>query len=161
MSASPRFSTPSRTRALRRTTTRSAPSTRTSASCPCRTSGWSGCATSTIPRSSPPPSLSSSTSRAWSRARRRARASATNSLSNIRGCDAIVHVVRCFDDPNVTHVEGSTDPLRDIDIINTELIMADLEMIDRRIDKAQKDGQGRRQALQPRGRSCSRRCATI
>ena len=55
---------------------------------------------------------------------------------------AIVHVVRCFDDANVTHVEGSTDPLRDIDIINTELIMADLEMIDRRIDKAQKNAKG-------------------
>ena len=54
-------------------------------------------------------------------------------LANIRGCDAIVHVVRCFDDANVTHVEGSTDPLRDIDIINTELIMADLEMIDRNL----------------------------
>ena len=51
-------------------------------------------------------------------------------------------MVRCFDDPNVTHVEGSTDPLRDIDIINTELIMADLEMIDRRIDKAQKNAKG-------------------
>ena len=63
-------------------------------------------------------------------------------LANIRGCDAIVHVVRCFDDANVTHVEGSTDPLRDIDIINTELIMADLEMIDRRIDKAQKMAKG-------------------
>ena len=63
-------------------------------------------------------------------------------LSNIRGCDAIVHVVRCFDDSNVTHVEGSTDPLRDIDIINTELIMADLEMIERRIDKAQKMAKG-------------------
>jgi len=59
-------------------------------------------------------------------------------LSNIRGCDAIVHVVRCFDDANVTHVEGTTDPLRDIDIINTELIMADLEMVDRRVDKAAK-----------------------
>ena len=54
----------------------------------------------------------------------------------------LVHVVRCFDDANVTHVEGSTDPLRDIDIINTELIMADLEMIDRRIDKAQKNAKG-------------------
>ncbi len=63
-------------------------------------------------------------------------------LSNIRGCDAIVHVVRCFEDSNVTHVEGSTDPLRDIDIINTELIMADLEMIERRIDKAQKNAKG-------------------
>ena len=59
-------------------------------------------------------------------------------LSNIRNTDAIVHVVRCFDNANVTHVEGSTDPLRDIDIINLELIMADLEMIDRRIEKAQK-----------------------
>jgi GTP-binding protein YchF len=49
-----------------------------------------------------------------------------------------VHVVRCFDDPNVTHVEGTTDPLRDIDIINMELIMADLEMVDRRVDKAAK-----------------------
>ena len=56
-------------------------------------------------------------------------------LSNIRNTDAIVHVVRCFDNANVTHVEGSTDPLRDIDIINLELIMADLEMIDRRLDK--------------------------
>ena len=63
-------------------------------------------------------------------------------LSHIREVDAIVHVVRCFDDSNVTHVEGSTDPLRDIDIINTELIMADLEMIDRRIDKAQKNAKG-------------------
>ena len=63
-------------------------------------------------------------------------------LSNIRATDAIVHVVRCFDDENVMHVEGSTDPLRDIDIINTELIMADLEMIDRRIDKAQKNAKG-------------------
>ena len=63
-------------------------------------------------------------------------------LSNIRGCDAIVHVVRCFDDPNVTHVEGSTDPLRDIDIINTELIMADIEMIERRIEKASKMAKG-------------------
>ena len=59
-------------------------------------------------------------------------------LSNIRNTDAIVHVVRCFDNANVTHVEGSTDPLRDIDIINLELIMADLEMIDRRLEKAQK-----------------------
>ena len=64
-------------------------------------------------------------------------------LSNIRNTDAIVHVVRCFDNANVTHVEGSTDPLRDIDIINLELIMADLEMIDRRLEKAQKGAQER------------------
>ena len=53
-------------------------------------------------------------------------------LGNIRATDAIVHVVRCFDDDNVIHVEGSTDPARDIGIIDLELIMADIEMIDRR-----------------------------
>ena len=59
-------------------------------------------------------------------------------LANIRECAAIVHVVRCFDDENVIHVEGSTDPLRDIGIIDLELIMADVEMVERRIDKATK-----------------------
>ena len=63
-------------------------------------------------------------------------------LSNIRGTDAIVHVVRCFDDANVTHVDGSTDPLRDIETINYELIMADIEMVERRLDKAQKAAKG-------------------
>ncbi len=57
-------------------------------------------------------------------------------LANIRETDAIVHVVRCFDDENVIHVEGSTDPRRDIDIINMELVMADLEMVQRRVEKA-------------------------
>ncbi len=59
-------------------------------------------------------------------------------LSNIRATDAVIHVVRCFDDPNVIHVEGSTDPLRDIQIIDIELIMADMEMVQRRIDKCAK-----------------------
>jgi len=63
-------------------------------------------------------------------------------LSNIRSTDAIVHVVRCFDDSNITHVEGSTDPLRDIEIINLELVMADIEMVERRIDKAEKSAKG-------------------
>ena len=63
-------------------------------------------------------------------------------LSNIRTTDASVHVVRCFEDSNVTHVEGSTDPIRDIDIINLELVMADIEMVERRIDKAQKAMKG-------------------
>ena len=61
-------------------------------------------------------------------------------LSNIRTTDAIVHVVRCFEDSNVTHVEGSTDPLRDIEIINLELVMADIEMVERRIDRPPKAG---------------------
>lgn len=59
-------------------------------------------------------------------------------LANIRETASIVHVVRCFDDENIIHVEGSTDPLRDIEIIGIELIMADMEMVERRIDKAQK-----------------------
>ncbi|MCI8526741.1 MAG: redox-regulated ATPase YchF [Oscillospiraceae bacterium] len=63
-------------------------------------------------------------------------------LSNIRSTDAIVHVVRCFDDGNITHVEGSTNPLRDIEIINLELVMADIEMVERRIEKAQKAMKG-------------------
>ena len=68
-------------------------------------------------------------------------------LSNIRMTDAIVHVVRCFDDENVIHVEGVTDPLRDIDIIDLELIMADVEMVERRIDKAQKAAKGDKKFL--------------
>ena len=56
-------------------------------------------------------------------------------LANIRECDAIVHVVRCFDDPNVIHVDGSVDPVRDIETIDLELIFADLEVLERRISK--------------------------
>ena len=59
-------------------------------------------------------------------------------LSNIREVDAIVHVVRCFVDDNVVHVDGSVDPLRDIDTINLELIFSDLEILERRIAKATK-----------------------
>ncbi len=56
-------------------------------------------------------------------------------LSHIREVDAIVEVVRCFDDANITHVEGVTDPIRDIEIINVELILADLEIIQNRLNK--------------------------
>ena len=56
-------------------------------------------------------------------------------LANIREVDAIVHVVRCFEDPNVIHVDGSVDPLRDIETINLELIFSDIEILDRRISK--------------------------
>ena len=60
-------------------------------------------------------------------------------LANIRECDAIVHVVRCFEDPNVIHVDGSVDPIRDIDTINLELIFADLEVLERRYAKVGKN----------------------
>ena len=69
-------------------------------------------------------------------------------LGHIRECDAIVHVVRCFDDDNVIHVEGSTDPVRDMDTIDLELVMADLEMVERRIDKAKKAAKGDKKFLQ-------------
>ena len=68
-------------------------------------------------------------------------------LSNIRETNAIVHVVRCFDDENVIHVEGGADPVRDMDIIDLELIMADVEMVERRIDKAKKAGKGDKKFL--------------
>ena len=68
-------------------------------------------------------------------------------LSNIRMTDAIVHVVRCFDDENVIHVEGGADPIRDIEIIDLELVMADVEMVERRIDKAQKAAKGDKKFL--------------
>lgn len=57
-------------------------------------------------------------------------------LSHIREVDAIVHTVRCFDDENITHVDGSVNPLRDIETINLELIFSDMEMIERRLQKA-------------------------
>ncbi len=59
-------------------------------------------------------------------------------LSNIREVDAIVHVVRCFEDTNVIHVDGSVDPIRDIETINLELIFSDLEILERRIAKVVK-----------------------
>ena len=59
-------------------------------------------------------------------------------LSHIREVDAIVHVVRCFDDDNVIHVDGSVDPARDIDTINTELILADMETVTKRRERAMK-----------------------
>ena len=59
-------------------------------------------------------------------------------LEHIRQVDAVAHVVRCFVDPNITHVEGGIDPLRDIDIIQTELCLADLEIVEKRIMKLAK-----------------------
>ena len=59
-------------------------------------------------------------------------------LSNIRETNAIIHVLRCFDNNNITHVEGSTDPIRDLEIINTELLFKDMETIERAIEKNNK-----------------------
>ena len=66
-------------------------------------------------------------------------------LANIRDCDAVALVARCFEDGDVTHVEGRVDPLADLDIIETELMIADLESLERRADGAREAGQRRRQ----------------
>eukprot|EP01035_Chromulina_nebulosa_P016961 gene16961-22455_t len=60
-------------------------------------------------------------------------------LTNIRMTDAIVHVVRCFVDDDIIHVDGTVDPLRDIEVINLELILADLAQVEKRLEKARKD----------------------
>lgn len=68
-------------------------------------------------------------------------------LGHIREVEAIVHVVRCFENPNVVHVDGKIDPVSDIEIINTELIIADMEVLDRRIQKTEKQAKADKSAL--------------
>jgi GTP-binding protein YchF len=63
-------------------------------------------------------------------------------LANIREVDAIVHVLRCFEDPDVTHVEGSVDPIRDAETVETELMLADLDSIEKRLPALQKRAKG-------------------
>lgn len=67
-------------------------------------------------------------------------------LSNIREVEVILHMVRCFDDGNVTHVEGNVDPIRDIEIIETELIYADIGQLEKRIEKLKKQAKGSKEA---------------
>ena len=66
-------------------------------------------------------------------------------LANIREVDAIAHVVRCFEDTDVTHVEGRIDPVADIETVETELMLADLDSLERRVDTLAQKGEGRRQ----------------
>lgn len=67
-------------------------------------------------------------------------------LANIREVDAVAHVVRCFENENIVHVEGKIDPVDDVETINLELIFADLEMIERRIDKTTRSAKGSKEA---------------
>src|SRR5687768_17216615 len=68
-------------------------------------------------------------------------------LGNIRECNAIIHVLRCFDDPNVVHVDGSVDPVRDKEIIDIELQLKDLDTVEKRIQKVEKQAKtGEKQA---------------
>ena len=62
-------------------------------------------------------------------------------LANIRETDAIIHVLRCFENDNITHVEGSVDPIRDAEIVETELMIADLESLEKRFEQVKKKGQ--------------------
>ncbi len=64
-------------------------------------------------------------------------------LANIRNCDAILEVVRCFEDANITHVEGNVDPIRDIEIIELELILSDLDIVEKRLPKIEKKAQAK------------------
>ena len=68
-------------------------------------------------------------------------------LSHIREVDAVIHVVRCFDNDDIMHVSGSVDPKRDIETINLELILSDLEILDRRIDRTAKAAKGDKSLL--------------
>ena len=63
-------------------------------------------------------------------------------LTNIRDCDAVAHVVRCFEDQNIVHVDGRVDPIADIETIETELILKDLETVQKRLDKARRASKG-------------------
>ena len=86
-------------------------------------------------------------------------------LANIRETDAVIQVVRCFEDENIIHVEGSVDPIRDIETIQIELALADLASLEKRRDKAQRTAKSGDKTLRPSLRSstkfsrCSRKAA--
>ena len=71
-------------------------------------------------------------------------------LAQIRQVEAIIHVVRCFDDDNITHVEGSVDPIRDAELIETELLMRDIETTEKRLEKAEKEAKSGGKAAKAR-----------
>ena len=88
------------------------------------------------------PSSNSSTSPAWCAARRKGEGLGNQFLGHIREVDAIAHVLRCFEDGNVTHVEGSIDPIRDAETVETELMLADLDSLEKRAAAAEKKARG-------------------
>ncbi len=77
-------------------------------------------------------------------------------LSHIREADAIAHVVRCFEDENITHVDGSVDPLRDIDTIETELLLKDMDTVEKTLDKARRASKGKNPMEAKRAELCQR-----
>ena len=84
----------------------------------------------------------SSTSPASCAARRKGEGLGNQFLANIREVDAIAHVVRCFEDPDVVHVAGAVDPLADIETIETELMLADLDSLEKRLPRLEKRARG-------------------
>ena len=104
-------------------------------------------------------SSSSSTSPAWWRARRKGEGLGNQFLANIRETDAIAHVVRCFEDDNVIHVAGKVDPISDIEVINTELALADLETVEKAVLRTNQAGQVRRQGSEAHVGACWKKCA--
>ena len=74
-------------------------------------------------------------------------------LSHIRETDAIAHVVRCFENTDVVHVSGKIDPIADIDVIDTELALADLQTVEKAVDRADQGRQGRRQGCGSQARA--------
>ncbi len=84
----------------------------------------------------------SSTSPAWCAAPSKGEGLGNQFLANIREVDAIIHVLRCFEDTDITHVEGTIDPLRDAEVVETELMLADLDSLEKRLIAAQKRARG-------------------
>ena len=72
-------------------------------------------------------------------------------LANIREVDAIVHVVRCFDDDDIIHVAGSVDPVRDVEVIDLELVLADLAQVEKRLERSRKQARGNKDLLEEGG----------
>ena len=90
----------------------------------------------------PDAARNSSISPGWCAARRRAKGWATSSSAHIREVDAVLYVLRCFESTDITHVEGSVDPLRDADTVETELMLADMDGLERRTSSAGKKAKG-------------------
>ena len=125
--------------ARRRRTTRSAPSSRTWAWCRCRTSGWTSSSALVKPQKKIPTSLEFVDIAGLVRGASKGEGLGNQFLANIRQVDAVLHVLRCFEDDNVTHVEGGVDPVRDRDVVDTELCLKDLETVEKRRERAQRN----------------------
>lgn len=82
-------------------------------------------------------------------------------LGHIRSVDAVIEVVRCFEDPDVTHVDGSVDPIRDIETVETELILADLQVAERRLERLQRSARSGDRALVAERDAVTRLVATL